>query len=203
MSKILLLFGPPFLLAIYSTLNCRRSSLLILIRHPSLLLLPIVTFFTFSRIKNSRDENRVIFSTRFTWINMAVSTVSVAGWLVWYSNTQHGPTHYWYETFYDTQTVLSIVLSLFVLSIILTGLFLHLDQLSPHCCECFLSPGEQLSVYDPDLDKRFIMKDGKVVEDPEDDVEDPDDDIKPPGDYKETETMVEKEKRDVEIGEGN
>ena len=47
------------------------------------------------------------------------------------------------------------------------------------------------------------MKDGKVVEDPEDDVEDPDDDIKPPGDYKETETMVEKEKRDVEIGEGN
>ena len=26
-------------------------------------------------------------------------------------------------------------------------------------------PREQLSVYDPDLDKRFIMKDGEVVED--------------------------------------
>ena len=71
---------------------------------------------------------------------------------------------------------------------------LHLDKLSPCCCACGLYPGEQLSVYDPDLDKRFIMKDGEVVEDPEDHVEDPNEDDP---DEKETET---KEERDVEIG---
>ena len=35
---------------------------------------------------------------------------------------------------------------------------------------------EQLSVNDPDLEKRFIMVDGEVMEDPEDDVETPEDD---------------------------
>ena len=32
-------------------------------------------------------------------------------------------------------------------------------------------PGEEISVYDPSTDKRFIIKDGEVVEPPEDDVE--------------------------------
>ena len=63
---------------------------------------------------------------------------------------------------------LSVILSLIhVSSILLTALFLHLDKL---CC-CCCNPSEQLSVYDPDLDKRFIMVDGKVLEDPEDDLD--------------------------------
>ena len=46
------------------------------------------------------------------------------------------------------------------------------------CCCC--DPREQTSVYDPDLDKRFIIKDGEVVEDPEDDLETPEDDVETP-----------------------
>merc|ERR1712048_971089 len=48
--------------------------------------------------------------------------------------------------------------------------------------------GEQLSVYDPDLDKRFIMVNGDDVEAPEDDVEDPEDDVENPKDNMETGT---------------
>ena len=32
-------------------------------------------------------------------------------------------------------------------------------------------PGEEISVYDPNMDKRFVIKDGEVVEPPEEDVE--------------------------------
>ena len=51
-----------------------------------------------------------------------------------------------------------------------TGLFLHLDRLYS-CCPCTGVPGEEISVYDPTTDKRFIIKDGELVEPPEDDVE--------------------------------
>merc|ERR1712066_350981 len=44
------------------------------------------------------------------------------------------------------------------------ALFLHLDKLP--CCCC--NPMEQLSVYDPEQDGRFIMLDGEIVDDPDD-----------------------------------
>ena len=64
-----------------------------------------------------------------------------------------------------------ISLSLFHLpSVILTGLFLHLDRLCC-CCPCTGVPGEEISVYDPSTDKRLILVNSELVEPPEDDVE--------------------------------
>ena len=164
---ILMLFLPQFLLSLFSTLNFRvKSSLKILYRQPSLIILPTVTFFTFSRLNIgcSSDDSRVSFSKKFTYINITVSSVGYVCLVVW-----------WYFNFLldDFIFVLVVTLPLHVLSIHLTALFLHLDKLP--CCCC--NPKEQLSVYDPDLDKRFIMKDGEVVEDPEDDVETVEDDV--------------------------
>ena len=91
---ILLLFLPQLLLAIFSTLDLSsRNSLKILISHPSLILLPVFTFFTFSKIQCCGDR-RVKFSVRFTLINMAV-TVSIVGMIaskiVTYLNTTQLP----------------------------------------------------------------------------------------------------------------
>ena len=159
---ISLLILPPFLLSIFSTVNFHSiSSLKILYRHPSLIILPTFTFFTFSKTSLCNGDSRVIFSRKFTWLNVAVSTLGLVVWRVW--------SYFKYDKWYNVNVSYSLIsiLPLSVLSILLTALFLHTDKL----CGCCCNPREQLSVYDPDLNKRFIMVDGEVVEDPEDDVE--------------------------------
>ena len=100
-----------------------------------------------------------MFSKRFTWFNMIISTINCVVWCVW--------SYFNYAIIYSL-----IILPLSVVSILLTALFLHTDKL---CCWC--DPREQLSVYDPDLDKRFIMVDGEVVEDTEADADTPEVDV--------------------------
>ena len=112
------------------------------------------------------------FSKKFTWINILASTVGYVVWGLWlFSNFD------WFLTlhldWHLVGTYLSIHLAVLVSSILLTALFLHTDKL---CC-CCCNPREQLSVYDPDLDKRFIKIDDKLVEDSDDDGETPEDDI--------------------------
>jgi len=59
---ILLMFLPQFLLSLFATLNFRdKSSLKILYRHPFLIILPTVTFFTFSKISHSNGDTRLTF----------------------------------------------------------------------------------------------------------------------------------------------
>ena len=186
---ILLLFVPQFLLSLFSTLNLRdKSSLKILYRQPSLIILPTVTFFTFSKIKikicrpdcslrivpeskNDKinhccDNSQVMFSKKITWVNMLVSSVGYASWVFSCYFAFNGQV---FQKQIKTFSMFTFIPLAF--SILLTALFLHLDKLP--CC----NPREQLSVYDPDLDKRFIMLDGEVVEDPEDDVETTEDDV--------------------------
>ena len=153
------------LISIFSTLNFRDvSSLKILYQQPSLIILPTVTYFTFSRhnIGCCGGNNRVSFSKKFTWINILASTVGYVVWGLWlFSNFD------WFLTlhldWHLVGTYLSIHLAVLVSSILLTALFLHTDKL---CC-CCCNPREQLSVYHPDLDKRFILVNGEVVEDVE------------------------------------
>ena len=146
-----MLFLPQLLLSIFSTLNFRSlSSLKILYRQPSLILLPIVTYFTFSRdnIGCCGGNNRVSFSKKFTCLNVVASFVGYFGWGVWWYGKSVG-RFFWFFL---------IILPLLGLSIIPTSFFL--------CCQS-IDPMEEYSVYDPELDKRFIMKDGELV-DPKD-----------------------------------
>merc|ERR1719510_2324590 len=113
---ILFSFIPPLLLSLFSTLNFfNTSSLKILYRHPSLIILPTVTFFTFSRLNIGccSENNKVGFSKKFTYINIAVSMVSYVVWGVW-----------WYSNFVrwinDSLLVIIIPLLLHALSILLT-----------------------------------------------------------------------------------
>ena len=168
----MLLFGPQFLLSMMTTLKLSgKASLNILTRHPSLIILPTVTFFTFSRIKIGccADESKVVFSKKFTWVNFAVSSVGYLSWAIWLYFRFRGDWVYFNQ-------ILPSTLSPLLLSMILTILLLHLDKLS--CCsDCCLSPGEQLSVYDPLEDKRYIMVNGKIEDVPEDDEKATEDDV--------------------------
>ena len=87
---------------------------------------------------------------------MALSIVGFGSWLVWF-----------YLSFYLLNVFQIFSITPLLSTILFTTLFLHLDKLAKCCCD----PREKLSVYDPAQDKRFIMRDGEVVEDPEDDVE--------------------------------
>ena len=167
---ITFLFVPQLVLSILSTLNLRsKNSLHIITRHPSVILLPVVTFFTFAKVKVGcgANESRVRFSKRFSWSNIGVSVVGYVSWAVWF--------YYRFEfykgrrDFYEVY--LPISLSPLVLSIILTALFLHLDSIC--CSECARVPAEEISVYDPSTDRRFIMdqETGKIIPVPEEDVE--------------------------------
>ena len=163
-----LLFLPQFLLSLFSTVDLfNKSSLKILYRQPSLIILPTVTFFSFSRLNigcGSKDS-RVSFSKKFTYINIVLSIVGFGSWFVWFHfNIDTG-------TFF-----LIFTLPVLVFSILLSIFFLLLDKMPKCCC----NPREQLSVYNPDLDKRFIMLDGEVVDDPEDDDDNPKDDGETP-----------------------
>ena len=162
---------PQFLLSLFSTLNfLSKSSLKILYRHPSLIILPTVTFFTFSRhnICYCCSENsRVSFSKKFTWLNIAFSIIAYVAYGVRiFISLDPSSEDFLYSFIYFAfflGLVLYLILPLHVLTVLLTVLFLHTDKL---CC-CYCNPRDQLSVYDPKLNKRLIMVDGELVEDPD------------------------------------
>jgi len=172
---MLLLFLPQFLLSFFSTLNfLNKSSLRILYRHPSLIILPTVTFFTFSRLNIGcgSENNRVSFSTKFTYVNIVVTTVGYVVWGVWYNLGPFAPLFFGPQPWNRFDPVILVaVLPPLVLSILFTAIFLHFDKVYGCCSICIrycCNPMEQLSVYDPDLDRRFIMLDGEIVDDPDD-----------------------------------
>lgn len=98
----------------------------------------------------------VLLSVQSSLTNAALTTVGYVSWVVWW---------YFAKGISPLLYIFSISLPLFLISILLTALFLHLDKLP--CC----NPREQLSVYDPDQNKRLIMVDGEVVDDPDDEEE--------------------------------
>ena len=73
-----ILFLPELLLSVYSVNSIRTVYL-----QPSLLLLPLFTFFTFSRVSfgwQAPPDNRIKFSQKMTFLNMALAMVGFFGW---------------------------------------------------------------------------------------------------------------------------
>ena len=124
-------------MAVFSVVDFRSwNSLKTFYRQPSLLLLPVFTCFTFSRISSGccgQADNRVVFSKKMTAVNIALTLAGIVGWGLYYL-----------EIF--------VVFSLFLLlpGLDFTLLFLLYDKLCCCCCTCCLSPSEEIAVYDPD-----------------------------------------------------
>ena len=70
------LFIPNMALALWSSVGSSKSSLKMLIHHPSIIILPMFTFFTFSKMSTGccgKEDNRVRFSPVYTCINILIS----------------------------------------------------------------------------------------------------------------------------------
>ena len=75
--QIIMIFLPNLLLALMLILKTKKSSLKMILSHPSLLLMPVFTLFTFSKINsgcgNGEKDERIAFSLKFTIINFFLS----------------------------------------------------------------------------------------------------------------------------------
>ena len=99
---------------------------------------------------------------------MAVSAVEYVCWGVWqYERFEQESDEPHRKLFY---IMFPIPLPFLLLSALLTILFLHLDTLCC-CCPSTAGPGEELSVYDPDSDRRFVIRDGQLMKPSESYVE--------------------------------
>ena len=164
-----ILYLPQLLLALMTTLNTKSTSLSILRNHPSLIMLPVFTFFTFSKPHNfcrsNPDDSRVMFSLKYTKINIAISIACYI--LFCYVMrftllTKSDIFQDYYSLFFWSNFLL------FVLTLILAIGFIYFDYIFCCCCNCFLAATQQLSVYDPNHPERKLkLQDGKIVEDKE------------------------------------
>ena len=160
---ISLLYLPQLVLALVTTLDSKLSSLTILWNHPSLILLPIFTFFTFSKPHNfcrkDPSDNRVRFSVRYTKINMAISLCSFILFCSVLDLTLLSDSDVDHDLYYCLFSIH------FAVSMILTIIFIYFDYIFCCCCRCFLSSKHQIVVHDPNKpDRTFHLVNGEIIE---------------------------------------
>ena len=152
------LFIPQLVLAIWSSVGTKKSSLKMIIQHPSIILLPTYTFYTFSKINtiNGDRDVRVKLSPIYTWINMFLSFGY--GLILNYFYYEFTFTLEWSIHFpWEIGSILAVC------GIISTAIFLYYDSVFKCCCECCLLPPSRISVYDPDNpDFQLVWRDGRV-----------------------------------------
>ena len=129
-------FLPGLLTALLSLCHSRESIQNIL-RHPSLLLLPVFSHFTFSVNsfcwgKRAKMEVKVMFSRRATLVNVGLSFLGLLGYML--------IIHADEATFYNKHLLLFSNSLPVILGMVLTVLFLFLDL-----CPCSSSPPIQFS----------------------------------------------------------
>lgn len=122
------LFIPQLLLALWSTIGLKKSSLKIIIQDPSTILLPAFTFFTFAKMNTLRGDRdvRVKFSPLYTMINIILSMVY--GLTIKAVLTEKGINYSYAFIFkYDSLTACA---PLFSFGIVSTAIFIYYDSVS-------------------------------------------------------------------------
>ena len=168
------MFIPPLLLALCTTVGATKSSLkMIIIQHPSLLLMPTLTFFTFKKLNTSwcfgERDVRVRLSQRFTLLNMLYSAVFMMTFIHLENNSTDG-------YIYNVIDIILIVTGV-TPTILFLVIYICMDQQTccqnECCCECWKLPRGQMSVYDPDnQDIELVFRDGRVEKVTDDDKND-------------------------------
>ena len=162
-----ILYLPQLFLALMTTLDKKISSLNILRYHPSLIMLPVFTFFTFSKNSNfcrgsESMDSRVMFSLKYTKINMGISLASyvIFCYVMKYTIlTESDIYKNYYDLFYWTNFLL------FVFTVILAISFLYLENFYWFCCDCFLDAKQEIFVHDPlHPDKTFKLVNKQIIE---------------------------------------
>ena len=157
------LFLPQLFLALWSSVGATKTSLKTIIHHPSIIIVPMGTFFTFAKMNTfcgDRDV-RIKFSPLYTWINTLLS--SVYGGIVITVLSGHEYNQVYIATEHHHSAKLWT--PFFVSGIVCTAILLYYDHMFPCCCDCWLQPPGQVSVYDPDNPElELVWRDGRVEE---------------------------------------
>ena len=148
---ILLLFLPQLLLALTTTID--RTNVKILVQHPSLVLLPVFTFFTFSRKEISccgrgQADSRIQFSRFFSLVNIVITTICLAPGIALYYYQHECIQHD--SVSFDQASDQIIEYASFVLGICFTLLFLYIEKLPCFKTKIFMfiyDPINQITVY--------------------------------------------------------
>ena len=158
------LFIPQTLLAMFSTIGWSKASLKILLQHPSLILLPTFTFFTFAKVQTGcggPQDLRIRFSKRFTFYNMVLSTIYNMA-VIFFLYIPHMLSNGYLDMLsgaeqlnYDTNTIALVLIGascgiIIMIGIVPTTIFLLYDKLCCCCCTCCLQPSQEVVVFDPE-----------------------------------------------------
>ena len=153
----ILTFGSSFILALILTMDGKNVK--ILYQHPDLVLLPVFTFFTFTRIKfgccGRPIDSKLVFSKKYTYINIILGTISVGCFVLSVlSSTQKA----------EIIAGLIMLTVLHALSVLLTILFMHMSSCCCCCggCGCCnIHDGDH--VYDPATGMSHPLQEGKFI----------------------------------------
>ena len=141
------LFIPQTLLAIFSTIGWSKASLKILLQHPSLILLPTFTFFTFAKVQTGcgPQDVRIKFSKKFTCYNMVLTSIYIAMIIYLFGGIDFDVTLFVF--FYGF---------IITIGVLPTTIFLLYDKLCCCCCSWCLQPREEAVVFDPEWPDKDI-----------------------------------------------
>ena len=146
-----ILYLPQLLLTLLTTLNLNMTSLTILRNHPSILILPVFTFFTMGKPDSvcwsDPKETRVMFCSRATKMNIYLSCACYA--LYWFFLNNSPLINLDTVVLKDYIDILWVMIHiLFILAIALTITFIYFDFFCCCCCAWFLSAKQEIVVFD-------------------------------------------------------
>ena len=157
------LFLPQLFLALWSSVGATKTSLKTIIHHPSIIIVPMGTFFTFAKMNTfcgDRDV-RIKFSPLYTWINTLLSSVYDGIVITVLSGPEYNQVYIATEHHHSAK----LWTPFFVSGIVCTAILLYYDHMFPCCCDCWLQPPGQVSVYDPDNPElELVWRDGRAEE---------------------------------------
>ena len=162
--SISIIFALKLSYSLFCTIGRSKNSVKTIIDQPTLILLPIFTFFTFSKMSvgcGGKKDLRLKLSKCFTLLNFLISTlISLAV-----------GAFYFLSGIYGSQPVILMIsdlysIFLYFLSALMTFIYLYCDPSFGWCysMKCCIGGQQLIHVYDPDNpDMEFVFKKGEVV----------------------------------------
>ena len=141
------------------TIGWSKKSAKTIINQPTLILLPIFTLFTFSKMTvccGEKQDVRLKLSKLYSVINFIIKTLIRI------------PTIY-----YSFRSPVNLLMDIFYLvGALLTFIFLYCAPSCGCCCTGCVGGQQLIHVYDPDIpDQEFVFRNGKVIRKDEDIIE--------------------------------
>ena len=142
---------------LFSTIGWSKNSARTILKQPTLILLPIFSFFTFAKFSvccGEKQEARLKLSKRYTVINFVMKTLICIPIAILYLRIQN-----------DLNVIqFQFDVSFYSFNALMTFIFLFCVSSCGCCCSCCVGGQQVIHVYDPDLpDQEFVFRNGEVI----------------------------------------